>query len=492
MSSFHFLKQLRKHCLPPLTKGLTPNQLQRFAGDRHLAGAINQAEQKFNNLSSEHKELLTTVPEQQLIADLTNGYVNFYGPDACSPYIALAAQGPWVITAHGAVVYDTGGYGMLGLGHNPPELLEVLGQPHVQANIMTPSFSQHNFLQALKKEIGHTRSTGNPYSKFMCLNSGSESVGLATRISDVHAKTMTAKGAPHEGRKSVFMTLEKSFHGRTDRPAKVSDSSRGMYMKHLKSFEDSIAPIIVTPNDIADLNKKFEQADRDNLHIEMLTVEPVAGEGNPGVPLSKEFFLEARRLTTKHHSLLLADSIQACFRTRGSMSIMDSTNCRELAPPDFETFSKALTGGQYPLSVLAINKSVENIYVRGLYGNTMTTNPRGLETATAVLNAFTPEIRENIRSQGDFFKAELEKLATKFPSIINDVTGTGLLLAAHLNEEFPVMGDTGLEPLCRLEGLNVIHGGKNAIRFTPWFHLSREEIELMIEVLTKVMAERLE
>ena len=58
-------------------------------------------------------------------------------------------------------------------------------------------------------------------------------------------------------------------------------------------------------------------------------------------------------------------------------------------------------------------------------------------------------------------------LQDKFPNIITDVTGTGLLLAAHIREDMPVVGNNEMETKCRLKGLNVIHGGKNALRFTP-------------------------
>jgi len=72
-----------------------------------------------------------------------------------------------------------------------------------------------------------------------------------------------------------------------------------------------------------------------------------------------------------------------------------------------EAWSKALNAGQYPLSVLGMNKRASELYVVGIYGNTMTTNPRALETAVAVLDNITPELRTNIRERG---KEMVEKL----------------------------------------------------------------------------------
>jgi hypothetical protein len=67
------------------------------------------------------------------------GFVNFYADDAANPYVALAARGPWIVTLKGAVIYDTGGYGMLGFGHTPAAVIEAMAKPQAMANIMTPS-----------------------------------------------------------------------------------------------------------------------------------------------------------------------------------------------------------------------------------------------------------------------------------------------------------------------------------------------------------------
>ena len=57
------------------------------------------------------------------------GIVNFYPEDAVNPYVALAARGPWIVTSKGAVLHDSGGYGMLGLGHAPERRPRRLAQP---------------------------------------------------------------------------------------------------------------------------------------------------------------------------------------------------------------------------------------------------------------------------------------------------------------------------------------------------------------------------
>ena len=83
----------------------------------------------------------------------------------------------------------------------------------------------------------------------------------------------------------------------------------------------------------------------------------------------------------------------------------------------------------------------------------------------------------------------LEELKNKYPSFITHVTGTGLLIAAHINKDIEVVGYNRLETKCRLNGLNVIHGGENAIRFTPWFLINENEINLIKNLLEKTFLE---
>ncbi|MBM7093403.1 hypothetical protein JTP67_33840, partial [Streptomyces sp. S12] len=80
----------------------------------------------------------------------------------------------------------------------------------------------------LRGAIGIERG-GCPYERFFCLNSGSESVSLAARIADVNSKLMTDPGARHAGRAIKRLVIKGSFHGRTERPALYSDSSRKAY-----------------------------------------------------------------------------------------------------------------------------------------------------------------------------------------------------------------------------------------------------------------------
>ncbi|MBP7624623.1 MAG: aminotransferase class III-fold pyridoxal phosphate-dependent enzyme [Xanthomonadales bacterium] len=474
------LNVLRKAGGKARTTGLSDAIIERFAVRfPELVAAIDDAHARFVQIQSDFPDIVAMDESAQILA-VQEGFVNFYADDNVNPYLAIAARGPWLITLKGAVIHDSGGYGMLGFGHAPDAVLHAMGQPHVMANVMTPSLSQLRLTRALRKEIGHTRG-GCPYSKFLCLNSGSESVSLAGRIADVHTKLMTDPGAPHAGWKVKRIAVKGAFHGRTELPMLYSDSSRKAYATHLASFKHHESSIItVEPYDVEALHKAFEDAAREQVHIEAMFMEPVMGEGNPGRAVPRAFYAAARELTRKHHTLLLMDSIQAGIRTTSHLSVVDYPEFAGLDAPDMETYSKALNAGQYPLSVLAVSERAEKCYRKGIYGNTMTTNPRAMDVASTVLDALTPALRANIVERGREFIAKFEQMAKELPGLITNVQGTGLLFSAELSKDFKCYGTGSTEEYLRERGFGVIHGGTNSLRFTPPFTITSEEVDLIV------------
>ena len=481
MKMLEKLNAMRTHGGAVQTHGLDDETLLRFAQtDDRLAEAVDAAYTDFLALLEEMPELMA-LPEDELVAAVQDGFINFYPVDAINPYVALGGSGPWVVSSRGAVLYECGGYGMLGFGHAPEAALKAMNKPHVMANVMTPSFSQKRLIDALRKEIGHTRGHC-PFERFFCLNSGSEAVTLAARISDINARKMTDPGGKHASKPIRILSLKGSFHGRTDRPARFSDSTRTACCKYLASFRDYDNLLTVEPNNIDQLEQVFEYAEKHQLFIESFFMEPVMGEGNPGQAITPEFYARARELTREHGALLLVDSIQAGLRAHGVLSICDYPGFENLDVPDMETYSKAMNGGQYPLSVLALSPAASQLYRAGVYGNTMTTNPRALDIAVAVLNSITPQLRQNIQERGRELVEKLTALQNELGGSITSVQGTGLLTCTELDPvRYKNYGANSSEEYMRKHGINVIHGGTNALRFTPPFDITSEGVDLIVQ-----------
>jgi len=475
------LEQLRSIGGEPMTRGLPDSVVCRFAEtDSRLEQAIDDALGVIQCWSSAYPDLIKADEAVQK-ETLQSAYVNFYADDAVNPYVALSGRGPWIITAKGAVLHDSGGYGMLGFGHAPDQIIQAMTQPHVMANVMTPCFSHLKFAETLREEIGRRRADGCPFDRFLCMNSGSESVTVAGRIADINAKHKTDPGADKAGYAIKRLSLAGGFHGRTDRPARYSDSSRRAYLAHLASFRDDDTLLTVEPNNLDQLQAIFDHADRQRIFIEAMFMEPVMGEGNPGAGIDPDFYALARKLTRDHGTMLLVDSIQAGLRTHGVLSIVDYPGFEALDAPDMETYSKALNAGQYPMSVLAMNQWAAETYRKGIYGNTMTANPRALDVGTTVLKSITPDIRQNIVERGKEFLSKFRALQDELDGRITQVQGTGLLFSIELDSgRYKAYGSNSTEEYLRLHGINVIHGGENSLRYTPTFGITSDEVDMIV------------
>ncbi len=488
MSVINKLSPLRAHAGTRRTPGLDDATIERFAaGHPDLVEAIEAAAEAYEALRNEHADLLDLDEDAQL-QKIQAGFVNFYPQDGVNPYVALTARGAWIVTLKGAVLYDTGGYGMLGFGHAPKAVIEAMARPQAMANIMTPSLSQMQLDKALRAEIGHTRG-GCPFQAFMCLNSGSESVSLAARIADTNAKTMTDEGGRHAGRAVKRLVVKGGFHGRTEAPGLYSNSTRKTYENALASYRNEDSVLVVAPYDLDALKQAFADADANGWFIEAMFLEPVMGEGDPGRRVPVEFYAAARELTKAHGSLLLVDSIQAGLRATGTLSIVDYPGFEDQEAPDMETYSKALNAGQYPLSVLAMNERAAGIYKRGTYGNTMTANPRAADVGAAVLGMVTPQVRANIQLRGRQAVEKLEALKDELGGLVTKVQGTGLLFSCELAPEFKGYGAGSSEEWLRENGLGVIHGGENSLRFTPRFEMGEDELDLVVDMVRRALKE---
>lgn len=464
------------------TVGLNDRIIEQFSRrDSRLVQAVDEALDASEHWRKRYPTLWIA-DERTQQAELQARYLNFYAPDAVTPYVPLAGKGPWIITSKGAVVHDSGGYGMLCLGHAPDDVLTAMNREHVMANIMTPSFSHLEFVEALRTEIGHKRPRGCPYERIMCLNSGSEAVTAAARIADANAYAMTRAGGPRAGARIGRLAVRGSFHGRTDRPARYSDSSRKTYQARLASYQGDNTLVTVELNNRNQLRSVFENAEAENVFYEAMFLEPVMGEGNPGASADPAFYDLARQLTREHGTLLLVDSIQAGLRAHGVLSIVDYPGFESLDAPDMEAYSKALNAGQYPLSVLALSTDAACKYAPGLYGNTMTANPRALSVGLSVLSSITPAVRANIVERGKEFIAKLDRLKEDLDGRITGIQGTGLLFSLALDSRhYRAYGPNSTEEYLRCHGVNVIHGGANSLRYTPVFDITSEEVDLIVD-----------
>lgn len=387
------------------------------------------------------------------------------------PYRAIAAAGPWIVAQHckapheTGIVYDAGGYGMLSFGHGSPGVLQALSAPLPMANIMQPHSAQGAFAREMRRHVGARA--------LACLNSGSEANSLALRIAAVH---------PHPS--AVRVALKHGFHGRTDGPAQLSSSSWEVYDRHAVHFRRSAPPVVlIEPNDVAGVHAAFDRLQ--GTFVEAAMLEPVLGEGYPALPLTPAFYRAVRERVRRQGGLLIVDSIQSGLRCHGCLSISDYPGFEAEALPDIEVFAKAINAGQFPCSALAFSGRAVARYKAGLYGNTMAANPRALEVVRTTLEQMTPAVRDNVRTRGVELVNALRAVCC--PSAVADVRGVGLLVAIELRGHVQA---ADVQMRVRQAGVNVIQGGGNCVRITPWFLMRASEVRLVAKVIGSVLGAR--
>ena len=101
----------------------------------------------------------------------------------------------------------------------------------------------------------------------------------------------------------------------------------------------------------------------------------------------------------------------------------------------------------------------------------------------------TPQVRENIQQRGRQAVEKLEALKDELGGLITKVQGTGLLFSCELAPQFKGYGEGSTEEWLRENGLGVIHGGENSLRFTPRFEMGEDELDLVVEMVRRSLNE---
>ena len=218
--------------------------------------------------------------------------------------------------------------------------------------------------------------------------------------------------------KNEIITLTDSFHGRT--LTTVAATGQPKYQKPYKPLTPGFSHVMINDFD-ALLN-----AVTDNTAAIML--ELVQGES--GVhECDREYIKKVRTLCDEKDIILIVDEVQTGIGRTGKMFAYENFEIE----PDIFTLAKALGGG-VPIGALCAKEKF-CAFEPGDHGSTFGGNPFCTNAALAVLNIIEKEeLVKNAAEVGAYFKAELEKLAKKYPGMIKEVRGLGLMLGVEYKE----------------------------------------------------------
>jgi acetylornithine/N-succinyldiaminopimelate aminotransferase len=379
-----------------------------------------------------------------------------------NPYLFVSGQGVYLRDENGQDYLDLlSGIGVSALGYAHPAVEEAIRRQSGRL-IHTSNLFFHEHTAELALRL--TEISG--LDRVFLTNSGTEASEAALKLARAHAGRLRAEGH-NIGRK--FLALEHSFHGRSMGAVATTHKE-----KYRKPFEPVMPGVeFVRFNDIADLRAKFSE------EICAICIEPVQGEG--GIhPISREFFSAARELCNSTGALLLADEIQCGFGRTGKWFAYQHYGIL----PDVTTLAKPIANG-IPMGAMLCTNNAALAITPGMHGTTFGGGPLACAVAIAVIDTIKRDnLLDHIRDVGEFFHAELTRLAARHDCIV-DVRGIGLMLGLELNS-----ADLAKRVAAQLMDRHIIvnRTSETVLRFLPPFILERKHVETAIKALDEIVS----
>ena len=207
-----------------------------------------------------------------------------------------------------------------------------------------------------------------------------------------------------------------------------------------------------------------------------IMVETVMGEG--GIKVIPNWCLkELRKICDKRKILLILDEVQCGIGRSGNFFAFENSKIK----PDIVPIAKGIGGG-FPLGAVLMNKKVASGMTAGTHGSTFGGNPLAMSVGNAVLDQILKKgFLSNVKKLSKYFYSELNKLRKKFPKIIKEVRGVGLLIGLQLHND-----QTKFIQKLMDNKLLTIRAAENVIRILPPLNVKKEEIDIAINIIKKV------
>jgi acetylornithine/N-succinyldiaminopimelate aminotransferase len=307
------------------------------------------------------------------------------------------------------------------------------------------------------------RLTDHTFADFVCFqNSGTEATEASIKIA---RKYFHKIGQPEKNR---IITFQGAFHGRTLAALFAANNP-----KHTEGFGPKVDGFDQVPFADHEAVKKAI-----NHNTAAIMVETIMGEG--GIKVIPDFCIKGlREICDENNILLILDEVQCAYRT-GNFFAFEKSGIT----PDIVPIAKGIGGG-FPLGACLVTKKVSVGMTPGTHGSTFGGNPLAMAVGNAVLDIiFEKDFLNNVKKKGEYFDEALNKIKKKYPKIIGEVRGIGLLKGLKMlvdNVEF-------MKKLMDYKMLTV-KAEENVIRLFPPLIVNNKELDEAISKIEKVCKE---
>jgi acetylornithine/N-succinyldiaminopimelate aminotransferase len=285
--------------------------------------------------------------------------------------------------------------------------------------------------------------------KVFFTNSGAEALECAIKTA---RRYQYSNGHPE---RFHIITFEGAFHGRT-----LATIAAGGQEKYLEGFGPKAPGFDQVPfGDVESVRAAITN------ETAAILIEPVQGEG--GVrPATNEFMRALRQLCDENGLLLILDEVQTGVGRTGKLFAHEWSGIA----PDIMAVAKGIGGG-FPLGACLATAEAASGMKAGTHGSTYGGNPLAMAVGNAVLDVVLEDgFLQHVNDVSLVFRQGLASLKDRFPDVIDDVRGEGLLLGVKA-----AVPSAELLQAIRAAHLLAIPAGDNVIRLLPPLVVTADE-----------------
>ncbi len=374
-------------------------------------------------------------------------------------------EGVWLITDEGDRYLDFGaGVAVTSVGHSHPHMVEAL-----KAQV-EKVWHLSNLYEVTGQDVLAKRLVDATFAdKVFFTNSGAEALECAIKTARRYQYTHG------HAEKFRIITFEGAFHGRT-----LATIAAGGQAKYLEGFGPKVEGFDQVPfGDLEALKAAIVP------ETAALLIEPIQGEGGIRV-VAPEFLRAMRALCEEHGLLLIFDEVQTGVGRTGKFFAHEWSG----VTPDIMAVAKGIGGG-FPFGACLATAEAASGMTAGSHGTTYGGNPLAMAAGNAVLDiVLADDFIGHVRDVALVFRQGLASLKDRYPEVIEEIRGEGLLLGIKAR-----VPSGELLHAMRAEHLLGVPAGDNVIRLLPPLVVTAEEareglarIERAAEALTTTLA----
>lgn len=404
---------------------------------------------------------------------------------------ARSASGVYITDENGKIYLDgSSGAVACSLGHSHPKIVDAIRQQAGKLQFVYRSQFGSEEAEQLAAKLASISPSGK-YAHSFFVNSGTEAMETAMKAA---IQYWQEQGQPQKNR---FVSRWKSYHGITMGALSLSGHRirRERFEDTLEKYPSLGADLEKDPVDrhVAEFRQAISTIGAEK--IAAFVAEPVVGAAGTALAPPEGYYSRMKLVCKDHHILFIADEVMTGLGRTGRWFGLD--HWKESA--DIVAVGKSLGAGYAPIAATLMTESVLDPIRKGsgliMSGHTYSGHPLSCATALRVLEVVNEEnLLENVRTQGDYLKANLQALLKRFP-VMQSVRGKGLLLGVEFDPAQKGFQAKLIEA-CFQNGLLVYPavGGpegrdENGILIAPPFVVTRQQCDELLEKFVLSLAE---